>query len=165
MYPIVIIMGVSGSGKSTIGQALSEQTGIPFFDADDYHPPANFEKMKSGQALQDEDRWPWLHRLAELLFLQQKQQRGAILACSALKTKYRDLLANDLLPAPLWIYLDGSPELIAERLQARSGHFMPPALLASQFEALEIPKKAIRVPIDQDVESIVSDILTHFQTP
>eukprot|EP00903_Cladosiphon_okamuranus_P000345 g343.t1 len=122
-------------------------------------------KMKSGQALQDEDRWPWLHRLAELLFLQQKQQRGAILACSALKTKYRDLLANDLLPTPLWIYLDGSPELIAERLQARSGHFMPPALLASQFEALEIPKKAIRVPIDQDVESIVSDILTHFQTP
>lgn len=155
-----IIMGVSGAGKSTIGEALSAAIHVPFFDADDYHPQANVDKMSRGEALNDDDRWPWLRRLAELL-KQQEYKDGAILACSALKKSYRELLEYDLDAPPYWIYLDGSPELIAKRIAARSDHFMPVELLRSQFEALEIPEQAIRVSIDQPVSGIISDILGH----
>jgi carbohydrate kinase (thermoresistant glucokinase family) len=151
-------MGVSGSGKSTIGKALSQQTGIPFYDADDYHPADNVAKMASGQALNDADRQPWLERLAKLLQTQE-QTDGAILACSALKEAYRHTLAAPLQGTPSWVFLQGSPELISARMQARSGHFMPPALLASQFATLEIPGDALVVDIDQPVEGIVREIL------
>ncbi len=159
MSTIFIIMGVSGAGKSTIGKALSTTSGIPFFDADDYHPQANVDKMSRGEALNDDDRWPWLRSLAELL-KQQEVKNGAILACSALKNSYRELMEYDLDAPANWVYLDGTPELIAERVAARSGHFMPPELLQSQFDTLEVPDEAIRVSIDQSVDDIISDILT-----
>lgn len=160
MSTIFIIMGVSGAGKSTIGKALSTACNVPFFDADDFHPQANVDKMSSGQALNDDDRWPWLQKLAEHL-KQQEIRDGAILACSALKQSYRELLEYDLDMPPHWVYLDGSPELIAQRMAERSGHFMPPELLKSQFDTLEIPEQAIRVSIDQPVSDIVNDILSH----
>ncbi|MEL6658049.1 MAG: gluconokinase [Bacteroidota bacterium] len=158
MSPIIIVMGVSGSGKSTIGTQLSQKTGIPFFDADDYHPQSNVDKMGSGQALTDIDRWPWLQRLATLLAAAENDQ-GAILACSALKDSYRQLLEGPLTTPPSWIYLDGSKELIAKRMQERTGHFMPPELLDSQFATLEIPTSAIHISIDQAVDQIVDQIL------
>ena len=156
---IIIVMGVSGSGKSTIGTQLSQKTGIPFYDADDYHPQSNVDKMESGQALTDDDRWPWLRSLATLLATAENQD-GAILACSALKGSYRQLMEESLSATPKWIYLDGSKELIAKRMQARTGHFMPPALLDSQFATLEIPEEATHIPIDQTINEIVDQILT-----
>lgn len=159
MPSIYLIMGVSGSGKSTIGQALSARTNLPFFDADDYHPEANVTKMAAGHPLNDDDRQPWLETLAALLKKQTTNGQGAILACSALKASYRSILEQYLREKPLFIYLKGSPELISARIQARTGHFMPPALLASQFSALEEPRDALLVDIDQSIEQIVADIL------
>lgn len=155
--PIYIIMGVSGTGKTTIGQGLCQQTGIPFFDADDYHPAANVSKMASGQALNDADRQPWLERLATLL-AELEQQQGAILACSALKESYRKTLASQLSHPPVWVFLAGSFELIYQRMQARA-HFMPPELLQSQFDTLEEPHDALRVSVEHSPESIISYIL------
>lgn len=160
---IYLIMGVSGSGKSTIGQALSARTGLPFFDADDYHPEANVAKMAAGQPLNDDDRQPWLETLAALLQKQVQNGEGAILACSALKASYRNTLEQGLHEKPLFVFLKGSPELIAARMQARTGHFMPPALLASQFATLEEPQDALMVSIDQGVDQIVHDILAQSQ--
>lgn len=159
---ILIIMGVSGSGKSTIGQALSTSTGLPFFDADDYHPPANVAKMSSGTPLTDEDRWPWLERLADLL-AEEESKAGAILACSALKESYRQLMERDLKGPAYWFFLHGSAELIAERLSARNGHFMPLHLLQSQFDTLEIPESAVTISIDQVPEQITEQILNHLK--
>jgi carbohydrate kinase (thermoresistant glucokinase family) len=163
MPPTYLIMGVSGSGKSTIGQALSARTGLPFFDADDYHPEANVAKMAAGQPLNDDDRQPWLETLAALLQKQTQNGEGAILACSALKASYRSTLEQGLPEKPLFVYLQGSPELIAARIQARTGHFMPPALLASQFATLEEPRDALLVSIDQSIDQIVEDILAGAQ--
>ena len=160
MPPIYLIMGVSGSGKSTIGLALSARTDLPFFDADDYHPAANVAKMAAGQPLNDDDRQPWLETLAALLQKQTQNGEGAILACSALKDRYRSILEQDLKEKPLLVYLQGSPELIAARMQARTGHFMPPALLSSQFSALEEPHDALMVSIDQSIDQIIAAILT-----
>ncbi|WP_367387846.1 gluconokinase [Lewinella sp. LCG006] len=162
MPSIYIIMGVSGSGKSTIAQALSTRTQLPFFDADDFHPAANIAKMAAGQALNDDDRQPWLETLNALLKQQTQNGEGAILACSALKASYRHTLEKDLDTPPFLVYLKGSPELIAARMQARTGHFMPPALLASQFAALEEPQDALLVTIDQSIDQIVTHILTGF---
>jgi carbohydrate kinase (thermoresistant glucokinase family) len=162
MPSIYILMGVSGSGKSTIGRALSARTKLPFFDADDYHPEANVAKMAAGQPLNDDDRQPWLETLAALLKKQAQDGEGAILACSALKASYRNTLEKGLSKKPLFVYLKGSAELISARMQARTGHFMPPALLASQFAALEEPQDALVVSIDQSIEQIVEDILVHF---
>jgi len=150
-------MGVSGSGKTTIGELLSKKTGIPFFDADDYHPQANKEKMKAGQPLNDEDRKEWLKALHALAITHQ-QLNGAIIACSALKEKYRHTL-SDGIEKPLWIFLKGSYALILERLLQRRGHYMPASLLQSQFDSLEIPASAFAVKIDQSPEQIVETIL------
>lgn len=149
-------MGVSGSGKTTIGRLLSYQTGIPFFDGDDFHPSANKEKMKAGIPLTDEDRLGWLqqlHALAE----KESTNKGAIIACSALKEKYRQLLSAHL-QKPFWVFLTGSFDLIEQRLTNRAGHFMPPALLQSQFDALEIPQDVFTVDIDQEPEAITDKI-------
>lgn len=156
-------MGVSGSGKSTIGEMLSEQTRLPFFDADDYHPAANVTKMSSGTPLTDEDRWPWLERLARLL-ADEESKAGAILACSALKTSYRQLMERDLEEPAQWFFLEGSAELIAQRISARNGHFMPPHLLQSQFDALEVPQDAICISIDQEPDQIIRQIYSHLKT-
>jgi gluconokinase len=135
---IVLMMGVSGSGKTTIAAGVARQEGWVLLEGDKFHPPANIAKMKAGIPLTDEDRWPWLRAIAaredELLAAGQ----SAVVACSALKRAYRDILIGDRGDTVL-IYLRGSKALIAERMQASTGHFMPPALLDSQFEALEPP--------------------------
>jgi len=149
-------MGVSGSGKTTIGRLLSYKTGIPFFDGDDFHAAANKEKMKLGIPLTDEDRMGWLqqlHALAE----KESAGKGAIIACSALKEKYRQLLSSHL-HKPVWVFLTGSFELIQQRLKNRAGHFMPAALLQSQFDALEIPKDVFTVQVNQGPEVITDRI-------
>ncbi|WP_344569793.1 gluconokinase [Streptomyces axinellae] len=145
-------MGVSGSGKSTVGARLAPRLGVPFADADSYHPRANIEKMSAGIPLTDEDRAPWLASMAD--WLSQHTGSGAVLVCSALKRRYRDRLrqASSRL---FFLHLDGSYELIAGRLAGREGHFMPAGLLRSQFEALEplaADEPGAVVPIDGTVE-------------
>lgn len=150
-------MGVSGAGKTTIGKLLSEHTGIPFFDADDFHSSANKQKMQAGIALTDEDRRDWLKTLHELA-LGRSEDTGAIIACSALKAEYRDILASGV-PVPVyWVFLRGSYELIRQRMLERKGHFMPESLLRSQFETLEIPPGAITIDIDQSPRAITEAI-------
>lgn len=153
---IIIIMGVSGTGKSTIGKLLSNKMDIPFFDGDDYHPDANREKMASGRPLNDEDRRGWLAAINSLA-QQEQELKGAIIACSALKEKYRNQIESGVAQIH-FIHLEGSFELILARLKARKGHFMPPELLRSQFDALEAPKEAINISIELKPEEIVSQI-------
>lgn len=131
----LLLMGVSGSGKSTVGRMLAEALSLPFADADDFHPPANIAKMRAGTPLTDEDRWPWLDALGAWLAA---QPAGGVVACSALKRAYRDRL-RAALPGLRLLFLHGDPALIAARQAARPGHFMPPALMASQFATLEPP--------------------------
>ncbi len=151
-------MGVAGSGKTTIGKALSLKTGIPFFDGDDFHPPSNKEKMKSGHPLDDDDRQQWLEQLNTLAIEQQKS-KGAIIACSALKEKYRSILSLGV-QQTTWIFLQGSYEVIYERMKERD-HFMPVQLLHSQFDTLEIPVAAFTVDINNDRDYIVQLIVQH----
>ena len=151
-------MGVSGTGKSTIGKLLAQKLEVPFFDGDDFHPESNILKMKSGQPLTDEDRKDWLLALNDLAKKQQKSN-GGIIACSALKQVYRDMLNAELDPSLVFIFLEGSFELIASRMQTRKGHFMPVDLLRSQFDTLEIPKDAIYADISKSPDEIVGDII------
>ncbi len=154
---VVIVMGVSGSGKSTIGQMLAESLGWEFYDGDDLHPAANKRKMPSGIALTDEDRAPWLLTIRNLISSIVAAGRNAVIACSALKQSYRDRIVVD--PASVKIvFLKGSAELIASRIQRRLGHFMSPALLQSQFDALEEPRDAIVADIDASPGEIVRTI-------
>lgn len=148
----IIVMGVSGSGKTTIGQLLAQRAGAPFFDADDYHPASNVAKMKSGQPLNDEDRKPWLETLAKLI----SQHDSLVLACSALKESYRQIL--DPLGKVHFVWLHGSAELIAERMKARPNHYMPESLLKSQIDTLEPPKNAIPADISQSPDEIVERV-------
>ncbi|WP_462252403.1 gluconokinase [Ferruginibacter sp.] len=154
---IIYIMGVSGCGKTTIGKLLSEKIAVPFFDGDDFHSAANVEKMKAGEPLNDEDRIEWLQKINELAF-EQQQLKGAIIACSALKEKYRIVL-NSGITKPVWIFLQGSYQIIFQRLQNRQGHYMPPALLQSQFDNLEIPPNAFSINIANEPATIVELIL------
>jgi carbohydrate kinase (thermoresistant glucokinase family) len=153
---IVVVMGVTGCGKSTVGAALGERLGWPFLDADDFHPPANVEKMRAGAPLVDDDRWPWLDRLARELASIERAGGHAVLACSALKAAYRERLAvaGDV----RFVHLRGSEDLIGERLAKRSHRYMPASLLASQFATLEAPPDAIVVDIDAPVETLVERI-------
>ena len=157
-FPIIYIMGVAGSGKSTTGIKLSEATAIPFFDADDFHPPANKEKMQAGNPLNDADRQDWLIKINELA-KENSQKSGAIIACSALKEKYRKQLSEGITSPVYWILLQGSFGLIQERMKARKDHFMPAGLLQSQFETLETPGYAINIDIKKDPDEIVAAIL------
>jgi gluconokinase len=159
---IVVLMGVSGSGKTTIGTLLSERTGVVFADADDFHPPANKQKMAAGFPLNDEDRQPWLEELNRLLQGWFTAGTGGILACSALKAKYRDTLASGMPEGTVhFVLLDGSPELIAERLAARRHEYMNPNLLASQLKTLEPPENAFRIVNDRAPGAIADEILAH----
>lgn len=155
---ILYIMGVSGSGKSTIGQKLAAATGTPFFDADDFHPPANKAKMQAGNPLNDTDRESWLKKINELA-IEQSQKKGAIIACSALKEKYRAVLSGGISIPVRWVWLQGNFELIQERMKTRQGHFMPSSLLRSQFDTLEYPADAIVINIQKEPEEIIADIL------
>ncbi len=154
---IFYIMGVSGCGKSTIGKLLAKQLNFMFFDGDDYHPEANVQKMASGSALNDDDRKGWLLTLNELA--ERNVQSGAVIACSALKESYRELLKHGIEEQVAFVFLEGSFEMIQERLKARKGHFMPAALLRSQFDALEIPTDGISIAIQSTPEEIIQEIL------
>ncbi len=149
-------MGVTGCGKTTVGKLLADQLGWEFYDADDFHPPQNVEKMRSGIPLNDEDRIPWLEALANLIH-QTGPECGFVLACSALKHDYRKLLRVGLKPVQ-FVYLKGTSDLIRERLEARRGHYMNPKLLRSQFDTLEEPKDALYVDIAPEPEEIVASI-------
>jgi gluconokinase len=140
----VVVMGVTGSGKTTIGRLLAERMNCSFFDADDFHPPANVEKMQRGQPLDDADRLPWLEKLRELIDDELRAGRSLVLACSALRQRYRDVLVFSP-DQVLLLYLKISPETARARLDARAGHYMPASLIPSQFEALEEPEQAIVV--------------------
>jgi gluconokinase len=147
-------MGVSGSGKSTVGTALARRLGVPFVDADTLHPPANIAKMTAGEPLDDRDRYPWLERVGQWLA---GHRDGAVASCSALKRAYRDRLRAHC-PEVEFLHLAGSPELIGGRLAARSGHFMPAGLLRSQFDALEplgADEAGATVDAGQGVDAIV----------
>lgn len=158
--PIVVVMGVSGSGKSTIGELVAEALSVPFIDADSLHPAANVEKMAAGHPLTDEDRWPWLARVGQVLAA--ADESGAVVACSALKRVYRDAILAEA-PRALFLHLAGSREVLASRLERRSGHFMPPALLDSQLATLEPladDEPGVVVDVAPDVMTIVSDAVT-----
>ena|SRR5215471_6386529 len=157
---IIILMGVSGSGKTTIGQRLAAGLGWPFYDGDQFHPQANVAKMQQGIPLTDEDRWPWLQALRAQIATCIQQGVSAVLACSALKQVYRAYLLIDETQVKL-VYLKGDYALIRERLAQRHGHFMPPELLASQFAALEEPEQGVIVDIAHPPETIVALIRQH----
>jgi gluconokinase len=153
---ILIVMGVVGAGKTTIGRLLAEQLDYEFADADDFHPQANIEKISRGIALSDEDREPWLARLRERILKWEANGTNAVLACSALKTSYRETLKAG--PDVRFIFLKGSADLIAQRLSSRHGHFAGTSILASQMADLEEPDDAIAVDIAQSPPEIVAKI-------
>lgn len=154
---IYVIMGVSGCGKTTIGQLLSTAFNIPFYDADDFHPQSNIEKMKNGFPLNDSDRAPWLNILSNKL-KSWNTNAGAILACSALKESYREQLSKGVSTIK-WIYLEGSFELIKQRIENRSQHFQKSNMLQSQFEILEVPNYGIHVNINKEPQDIIRCII------
>jgi len=160
MTQTYVIMGVSGCGKSTIGEALADVLNCPFYDGDDFHPPENVAKMASGNPLNDVDREPWLAALHDLLLAHSEKGETAVLACSALKKKYREQLraGNDTV---VFVYLQGDFDLIWERMQMRQNHYMKAEMLQSQFDTLEVPDEleALIVPITRSVEDIVSTIV------
>lgn len=157
---IYYIMGVAGSGKTTVGKLLAKKLNIPFFDGDDFHPKANVSKMSEGIPLIDADRWPWLQNIAKAA-QDHLQKDGVIIACSALKESYRKVLEGDFKQHIRWIFLSGSQEVILNRMNARTDHFMPPALLQSQFDTLESPSsdQALVIDITKEPQDIVSEIL------
>lgn len=159
MSRIYLIMGVSGSGKTTVGLALAQKLGAPFYDGDDFHPPENVAKMANGIPLDDADRLPWLARLHDLMADHLARGETAVIACSALKKKYRDQLRQGNENTYI-VYLQGSFNLIWERLQARQAHFMPADMLQSQFTALEppSPQNALIINVAQSSETIVDRI-------
>ncbi len=132
----IVVMGVAGAGKTTVAVQLSRRLGCELADADDFHPQANVAKMAAGIPLQDEDRWPWLDAIAAWIRARAQARRTAVVTCSALKRAYRDVLRSASSEI-VFVHLSGAPELIAERIRSRRGHFMPPALLASQLATLE----------------------------
>ncbi len=154
----VVVMGVSGCGKSSVGAALAARIGARFVDADDFHPPANVAKMRAGVPLDDADRAPWLARLNAVLRHAVAKDESVVLACSALRARYRDTL-SDRLPAVHFVHLSGPYELIAGRLAQRQHRYMPPSLLRSQFDALEPPVDAIVVDVAGSVEQVVDAAL------
>ncbi|SFB72583.1 gluconokinase [Nocardioides terrae] len=155
--PLVVVMGVSGSGKSTVGRAVADRLDVDFVDGDDLHPEANVAKMAAGIALDDDDRFPWLEAIGE--WLAAHESTGGAIACSALKRIYRDQLRRHA-PDVEFLHLSGSQEVIAARQAARHGHFMPPSLLASQFATLEplaADERGVVVDVDQSVDEIVQE--------
>ena len=156
----ILVMGVTGSGKTTIGTLLSAAMGWPFYDADDFHSPENVRKMASGVPLTDEDRGPWLEELHQLITQHNQRRENGVLACSALKEAYRRILSTDSDVAV--VYLKAHPNLIRSRLESRRGHYMPPRLIESQFLDLEEPSEAIIIDAagspEQTIEAIRSQL-------
>ncbi len=150
----IVIMGVSGCGKSSAGEGLAARLGIPYRDGDDLHPAANVEKMRAGVPLTDDDRWPWLDRVAEVL----AREAPVIVGCSALRRAYRDRLRAGAGGTVHFIHLSGSRDVISGRMAARTGHYMPTSLMDSQFAALEAPgpDEALAIDIDQPLDAIIT---------
>jgi gluconokinase len=151
----VVVMGVSGSGKSTVGAALAQRLRVPFADADDFHPPANIAKMTAGHPLDDDDRYPWLESIGE--WLAQHCKTGGVMSCSALKRRYRDQLRRHCADVEI-LHLSGTAEVIARRQASRPGHFMPASLLASQFATLEPladDERGVAIDVDQNIDAII----------
>lgn len=155
----LILMGVAGSGKTAVGQILSERLNLPFFDGDDYHPASNVAKMAAGIPLDDQDRIPWLKNLHEIILEHLQAGKSVILACSALKQSYRDLLGENI-PGVTFIYLKGDYNLIFQRMKERHDHYMKPGMLQSQFDTLEEPVEAVTIDIDQNLDTIIEEILS-----
>jgi gluconokinase len=161
----LVVMGVSGSGKSTIAEHLAARLGWRYVDGDLFHPPANVAKMSAGHPLTDEDRWPWLRAIAAEIDRLAAAGERAVVACSALKRAYRDILVHGRDDVRI-VFLDGTQDLIAKRLAVRKGHFMPPGLLDSQFKTLEPPQpseRPVTVSIDASVDGIVDDIVRQLE--
>ena len=159
---VIVLMGVTGCGKTTVGEELAEQLHWTFLDADDFHPPENKAKMNQGVPLTDEDRIPWLQALHDRIVQANHKNECCVLACSALKRSYRRLIRGEEKNVN-FVYLKGPEELIAGRLEKRTNHFMNPALLKSQFSTLEEPTHAVCVSIDKGPMDIVSEIRREFQ--
>lgn len=161
MPSVLLVMGVSGAGKSTAGERLASELGWPFRDADGFHPQANIDKMSRGIPLTDEDRWPWLGAIAAWIDAHRTAGTHGIVSCSALKRRYRDLLLGNR-PEVRLVYLKGDYDLIAGRMGRRTDHFMPPSLLKSQFDALEEPgfdERPLIAPIEPTPRRILEQIL------
>lgn len=158
----LIVMGVSGCGKSSVGKALAQSLGWDFYDADDFHPPQNVAKMAGGIPLDDSDRAPWLALLNELISSSLKEDKPGVLACSALKERYRQQLmdGNDGVQI---VYLKGSYDLIWSRMEKRTDHYMKPHMLKSQFDALEEPTNALTIDTSVSVDDIVKEILKRME--
>ncbi|HKS62910.1 MAG TPA: gluconokinase, partial [Xanthobacteraceae bacterium] len=158
----IVVMGVSGAGKSTVGRLIAARLDCPFRDADSFHPKANIEKMSRGEPLTDEDRWPWLDAIAAWIAEHRAAGTTCVVTCSALKRVYRDIVTDKQRADVRLVYLKGSFDLIAARLAARTDHFMPPALLKSQFDTLEEPaadERAITAQIDAAPEEIAEGVV------
>ena len=158
--PLLTVMGVSGSGKTTVGAALAQRLRVPFADADDFHPPENVAKMAAGVPLDDADRLPWLHTIGA--WLAAHADSGGVVSCSALKRSYRDVL-RAAAPTQFFVHLDGSPEVVARRVQGRPGHFMPASLVDSQFATLEPlgpDENGVALDLDRSVDQLVEDYLS-----
>ena len=160
----IIVMGVSGCGKTTVGRALAEKLNATFLDADDFHPAANVARMRAGTPLNDDDRAPWLATLNDELRTRNERGEQVVLACSALKINYRIAISTELSQVH-WIFLEGRFELIATRLRERPNHYMPESLLRSQFDALERPADAITISIelspDEQVAAALHSVQNH----
>jgi gluconokinase len=159
--PIVVVTGVAGSGKTTVGSMLARRLGWRYAEADDFHPKANLDKMAAGQPLTDDDRWPWLRALAAWIDERRSAHEPAVVSCSALKRRYRDVL-RDARPEVRLVFLTASRELIGSRLRARHGHFMKEAMLDSQLADLEVPTKnegAVTIPVDAAPAEVVDHVV------
>lgn len=158
MTGVIVVMGVSGVGKTTVGQALASSIGAVFAEGDSYHPEANIEKMRHGQPLSDEDRWPWLDRLRAAIDDWLAKDRRVVLACSALKASYRERLVSD--PGDVrFVHLQADRRLIGKRLAERKGHYMPSSLLDSQIDTLEPPEDAITIDAKRPLDDILAELL------
>ena len=158
---LIVVMGVAGCGKSSVGIALAKRLGRPFIDADDYHPPANVAKMSRGIPLTDTERWPWLDNVGAAMKEQARRTGGVVAACSALRRGYRERLIMAAGESILFIFLHGERELIAQRMAARTGHFMPTGLLDSQFATLEPlgpDENHLKIDIGPSVPTLVESI-------
>ncbi len=165
--PLLVVMGVSGCGKTSVGVGLAQRLELPYLEADDYHPASNVDKMSRGIPLTDDDRWPWLQALSQAMANAADQSGGVVATCSALKRKYRDKILQQVDRPLLFIFLDGDRDTLFARMQQRSDHYMPPSLLDSQLADLERPdadEPVATFSVDQSVDELVNEIVTRLNS-